>query len=332
MKRELTIITCCENKLIYSWQVRVQCHNFREHGISDKLQVLVFVNKDDKAIEQWYGIQRDYPEVGIFFYIDNEDVRNRIIIPTGYNPLIRPYLLANHFALYPELSNKAIWYIDTDIILTKKIDFDRYLSDDIVYMSDCRWYLGSKYFDSKEKDVKPELLEEYKKIDVLNEAANLVGINRKICEDNFEGSGGAQSLLKNVDSKFFVEVFNNCIALWNYFHFNKGGINKKYFKDEATGFQTWAIADMNGLLWNLWKHGIKTECIADFDFTWNTSPISDIDKVSIYHDAGYTDSNSNSFNKYNFCDKEPFGINPDIYNHDLASFWYVGRIISAKPV
>src|ERR1043165_7025402 len=109
MKRELQIITCCENKLIYSWQVRVVCNNYRKHGLSDKLQVLVFVNKDDKALQQWKDIQQDYPEVEIFFYLDDEDIVSRIIKPCGYNPLIRPYLLANHFASLPQLSDKAIW-------------------------------------------------------------------------------------------------------------------------------------------------------------------------------------------------------------------------------
>ena len=74
MKRELKIIACCENKLIYSWQVRVMCNNFRKFDLSNKLEVLVFVHKNDKALKQWHVIQCDYPEVEIHFYLDNDDL------------------------------------------------------------------------------------------------------------------------------------------------------------------------------------------------------------------------------------------------------------------
>ncbi len=331
MKRELQVITCCENKLLYTWQVRVLCNNYREHKLSDKLQVLVFINKNEKALSRWYSIQEDFPEVEVYFYLDNEDTQARIIKPCGYSPLIRPYLLSNHFAALPQLENKAVWYIDPDCILTRPIDFGKYLNDDIVYMSNCQWYVGSKYFDSKINDVKPELKEAYSKIDVLNEAANLIGIDRNICENNFNGSGGAQTLLKNVDSQFFVDLFHSCIKLYNYFHSDKRGINYKYFVSENAGFQTWAIADMNGLLWNLWKRNIKTQCPLDFDFAWNTTPIRDINKFSMYHDAGYN-GYEKGFDKYSFTTQEPFNIKIDDLNPDLCCKWYAEQIIKSNPI
>ena len=324
------MITCCENKLLYTWQVRVLCFNYREHKLSDKLQVLVFVKLNEKALNQWQEIQRDYPEVEIFFYLDNEDIFSRVIEPLGYFPLIRPYLLSNHFVSLPQLEDKAIFYTDPDCLFTKKIDFDKYLTDDIVYQSDCKWYIGSEYFDSKIRDVKPECKEDYMKIDVLNEAAKLIGIDRKVCEVNFDNSGGAQSLLKGVDWVFFVELFNNCIKLYEFFHHSKGGINAKFFENENAGFQTWAISDMNGLLWGLWKNKIKTECPEEFDFAWNTSGIDDIKRFSIYHDAGWC-GDITSFNKHSFSHKEPWNIKKDDYRTDTAASWYVQQIIKARP-
>lgn len=330
MKRELQIITACENKLMYTWQVRVLCNNYRRFDLSDKLQVLVFVHINTKALQQWHDIQKDYPEVEIYFYLDNEDIYTRQILPCGYIPLIRPYLLSNHFASLPELEKKAIWYIDPDCLLTKRIDFDKYLLDDTVYMSDCKWYIGSQYFDSKINDVKKDRLEAYQEIDVLNEAASICGINRKICEKNFNHSGGAQSLLKNVDWAFFVELYHNCMELYNYFHFSKDGINAKYFDNEDTGFQSWAVADMNGLLWGLWKRKIKTRTPDEFNFAWNTHGLQDIEILSMYHDAGYN-GNEKGFNKYSFANVEPWNIRLSDYKNGLCSEWYCEQIIKAKP-
>lgn len=330
--RELQIITCCENKVLYTWQTRVLCNNYREHGLSDKLQVLVFVKSGTRALQQWLDIQKDYPEVRIHFYLDNDNVYGRIILPHGYYPLIRPYLLSNHYAAFPELSKAVVWYIDPDCILTKSIDFSKYLDDDIVYMSDCAWYVGSKYFDSKSKDVREELKEEYQKIDVLDEAARLIGIDRSVCEAGWEGSGGAQTLLKNVDSDFFVELFHSCIKLYDYFHFDKGGINRRFFESENKGFQTWAIADMNGLLWNLWKRGIKTATPKEFDFSWATSHINEIETKSIHHNAGAVPDRPKTFIKNEWYKDEPWNIKIEDYDNGTANEWYVQQIIKARPI
>lgn len=100
------------------------------------------------------------------------------------------------------MSDKAIFYCDSDILFTEKFDIQRFVEDDICYLSDTINYIGAEYFDSRIKNVIPSKLEEYKSRDILNEVASLVGISRKVCEANEYDSGGAQYLLKNIDYLF----------------------------------------------------------------------------------------------------------------------------------
>ena len=98
----------------------------------------------------------------------------------------------------------------------KSFNIDHLLDGDINYLSDTNSYISASYFDSKFKDVIPEKLEKYKSIDVLNQAANILGINRQICEENNLHSGGTQYLLKNTNAEFWETIFNKCIPLLTY--------------------------------------------------------------------------------------------------------------------
>jgi hypothetical protein len=54
---------------------------------------------------------------------------------------------------------------------------------------------------------------EYKSRDILGELCAIIGIDRKIAENNNLHSGGAQYLLKNVDSYYWSKVMNDCILI-----------------------------------------------------------------------------------------------------------------------
>lgn len=292
MGRELKIITSQPNDLIFCWQVRVQLANLRKYDLSKNYVCLI--RWHDKRyfgatfLEQWDELEKDYPEA-TFFRLPDQDHLVDLIDRYKYIPLLRPWLLANYFKLHPELTEKAILYIDSDVIFTRKPEFGPFLDDDICYLTDTRSYIAASYFDSKIKDVDPEKLENYKKIDVFGDCMEEFGLTRAIGEANEMGSGGAQYLLKNIDHKYWEDVFTGCIKL----RILLNRVNQRFFpgKDpqerENKGFQVWC-ADMWSVLWNLWKRDYKTECPKEMDTCWATDIIARWGEENlplIYHDA-----------------------------------------------
>jgi len=283
--KELQIITAQPNDLYFNWQLRVQLHNLRKYGLSDKYTALVWKHNDRANKEtfenQWNQLQKDYPEAKIVFYEDPSGELLRIIRMMKYIPLLRPWLLNKYFTDHPELKDKAILYIDSDVVFTKKPDFSKLLDPYVCYLSDTKSYIAASYFDSKVKDVLPDKLEAYKQVDVLDELMKEFGLSRKDAEFNENGSGGAQYLLKNIDAHFWQDVFQGCIKVL----LNLRSVNRRFFENEDKGFQSWC-ADMWSILFNLWKLDYPTACPREMDFCWATDPIGKWDQVQIYHDAG----------------------------------------------
>jgi hypothetical protein len=288
--KELQIITAQPNDLYFNWQLRVQLNNLRKYGLSDKYTALVWKHNErankETFEEEWEELQKDYPEAKIIFYEDTTGELHRLIRVMGYIPLLRPWLLGKYFTENPKLKEKAILYMDSDVVFTKKPYFDPLLWGDVCFLSDTKSYIAASYFDSKEKDVLPERLEQYKQIDVLDELTKEFDLSREVAVRNEDGSGGAQYLLKNIDAEFWQDVFSGCIKVL----MNLRGVNRRFFESENKGFQVWC-ADMWSILFNLWKRGYTTDCPKEMDFCWATDPIAKWDQVQIYHDAGATSRN-----------------------------------------
>ena len=239
--------------------------------------VLVFLLKLFYLL--WQKIVDLYPEAEFNFYKDEENDVSKLL--GIYIPVLRPWLLWKYFKENPEMSEKAIFYCDSDILFTDKFDIEKFLEDDVNYLSDTNSYINAKYFDSKVNQVLPEKLEEYKNRDILSEIASVIGIDREIAEANNEHSGGAQYLLKNIDYNFWSKVMNDCILIRTYLQ----KVNREFFKNESEGFQSWC-ADMWAVLWNLWLRDQETKVTPELDFAWGSDPISKLDRCSIYHNAG----------------------------------------------
>jgi len=329
MKR-LTVITVQPLDLLFNWTLRVQLTNFRKYGLTENYRAIIWVSKDKikdgKPIE-WEKLEEDFPEVEFIYYWDHENFL-RIIQNFGYIPLLRPYCLRKYFREHPELSKDAIFYIDADVVLTKPLEINYLIDDDINYMSQAGSYTNADYFDSKIKDVLPEKIESYKQLDVLDKTARHVGISREICVANNENTGAAQYLLKNLNEQYWSEVMDACMLINVFLR----GINQKYFSSTNKGFQAWC-ADIWAVVWTLWKRGDKTLCPKELDFAWATDPISKWNEVSIYHDAGAV-KNSKLFNKRdedyvnNIC--TPFDKELDV-DPNFCSYNYVQAIKEANP-
>lgn len=280
MKKQLVFLTVCPDDAYYTWQVHTWLESLKQIGHSDKAIVLVFTPQGRTQNQKWREIQALYPEAEFAYYHDTHGISKLLGI---YIPLLRPYTLMKHFKDKTQLVNSAIFYCDCDIVFTEGFNIDKYIDDDVCYVSDTNSYINASYFDSKIKDVKPDMLEEYKTIDVLAEATAMVGISREICEKNNKHSGGAQYLLKHVDGMFWDKVLTDCIHIRTYLQ----SINKKFFPSEDKGFQSWC-ADMWAVLWNVWMRGQETKIIKELDFAWSSDKIEKLDKMSILHNAGVT--------------------------------------------
>lgn len=275
-----TFIVASPHDLYFACECEIQLSNLRQWGYTEGMVVLVY--EDDKEErnkfrEYWIKLMERYTEVKFYFY-DNPNFKQ---LQTVYPQICRPWMLSQYWKQHPEMEKEIIFYLDSDVLITKPIDWELLMADYTCYLSRTD-YIGAKYFDSKIKDVMFHKQQEYKTLDVLGKCCAIVGVDKQTVIDNEFYTGGCQYLLKNITVDFWEDLTKNCIELRLY----TMDINRQYFLSEEKGLQSWAIGDMNGLLWNLWKRGMKTECPEALNFSWASSPITEYDKCSIYHNAG----------------------------------------------
>lgn len=277
--KDLKFICAQPDDVYYTWQVHLWLESLKKIGQIEKAIVLIFTPHHREVSDKWQKIIDLYPEAEFKFYKDEvNDVTKLLGI---YIPVLRPWLLWNYFKENPGMSEKSIFYCDSDILFTDNFNIDDFIEDDVNYLSDTNSYINADYFDSKIKQVKPEKLEEYKSRDILAEIASVVGISREIAEKHNKHSGGAQYLLKNVDFKFWSKVMNDCILIRTYLQ----QVNREFFKTENEGFQSWC-ADMWAVLWNLWLRDKETKVAPELAFAWGSDPIVKLETHTIYHNAG----------------------------------------------
>lgn len=301
--RDLVFISAQPADLYFAWQVDVQLNNFRKFGYSDKAHVLVFLKQGEQVPKFWRALMNKYTEAQFFFAQDTDRIESHYIVNFKYPPLLRPWILKEYFKENPSLTKAALFYHDSDIVFTKKLDFSPFIEDDINYLS---WtgdksrgdnYLNYNYFERKKNQVDATKLQQYLEADPLKKFAEMFDLSTETIKANNEKTGGAQYILKDINPKFWADVFDGCLFIKIGMH----NYNQKYFEGghpqerENNGFQAWC-ADMWSVLWNLWKRGRQTECPPELDFCWATDPIARWDETYIYHDAGKTEG-TDLFNK-----------------------------------
>ena len=285
--KDLRFISVQPDDTYFTWQVHLWLESLKEIGQSDKAIVLLYIPTGRVKNTKWEQVINLYPEAEFHFYQDEGDLDKYLPI---YIPILRPWTLWKHFKANPELSNKAIFYCDSDVLFTKDFNIDEYIEDDICYLSNTNSYINATYFESKEKDVLPNKLEEYKTRDILGEVMSLVGIEKDIAYDNNEHSGGAQYFLKDVDATFWNKVMNDSLLIRTYLQ----KVNRDFFENENKGFQSWC-ADMWGVLWNLWFRGQETKVIKEMNFSWATDPIERLEENTLFHNAGIVSPHNGTY-------------------------------------
>jgi hypothetical protein len=299
--KELKFICAQPDDTYYTWQVNLWLESLKERGDSDKAIVLIFIPKYRERNEKWDQVIALYPEAEFVFYKDTDSISDLLGI---YIPILRPYVLWRYWKDHPEMSDKAIFYCDSDILFTEKFDIQQFVDDDVNYLSDANSYINAKYFDSKVKDVLPDKLEEYKTRDILAEITSVVGISREIAEAHNDHSGGAQYLIKNIDANFWKKMMTDTIVIRSYLQ----KVNREFFESESKGFQSWC-ADMWSLLWNLWLRDAETRVIPEMGFSWAPDPITKLDTHPILHNAGIVSTSMDGYNCF-YKGKYHKGLDP----------------------
>jgi hypothetical protein len=338
---KLHIIQSCPDDLVFWWQSKVWLKNLQGYGQSHRARLLIWRPFDRIKFERhprWKELEEEFPEAHFSYYNDTEDILNKFIVPYNYIPLLRPHCLERHFREFPELEEDVIYYCDSDTCFTKKYEFEDLIEGNTCYVSNTSSYLGAEYFDSKIKDVKPDKLEQYKQIDVLQGLGAIFGLTREFLVEHNANTGGAQYLLKGINADFWKSVFAGCLYVKRYLV----NINRIYFESEDKGFQSW-VADMVSIIYNLWRLKKTVLCSPSMDFCWATDLIEKWNRVNIYHDAGASATSIRSieggehflFNKRdmkyvnNFT--TPFEEDLSFVSKDYCSYNYVKCIQEADP-
>jgi len=281
----------------FGWQLDVLLYSFKNAGVNlNDVHILLAIHE---SIDLYFDkLIKKYPEVIFSFYKDTRDYK-------GYIPSIKQHLLYKHYSALPELENETIFLMDADTCLTKSIDFNGLLNDNIWYVSDTVSYLGYDYLKQKGSDIYEPMFE-------------IAGISEDVVKSMNNASGGAQYLYKNVKKEFWKDVVDMSHNLYEKISIIS---NEKKQKDESYfPIQIWT-AEMWAMLWVAWKQGIMTSVHKNLNFCWATDYIEKWDQYSIYHNAGVTNSDSGLFYKGAYIDTLP-NLNLEISNERCSYQYY----------
>ena len=280
----------------YAWQVEAYLENFIQLGYNGNL-IDVVAGYKNIIPRSWRLIQQKFPYVRFFFYEDT-------MVNCNYAPAIQSHILEKHFTEHPYLEKDAIFFHDCDFLFTKYFDFSSYLQDNKWYFSDTISYIGYNYISSKGDNVVDKMCE-------------IIGIDKELVKNNQDNSGGAQKLMKNINSDYWKQVYDNSLNLYN--GLQELANQKK--EGDPYGLQIWC-ASMWAELWTAWKLGHEVIVPKEFDFCWATCPIERWDQVSFFHNAGVPDNKQGMFFKADYIDKYPFNTHLEISQRRCSYKYY----------
>lgn len=287
----MKILIATEDRTYFLWQMLVQINNFIKYGY-DKDTIYVV---SSEAISPKLKQIMDNPLVKCKFYIykDTRPLR-------GYKSSIRPHILEKFYTEHPEITKEPVLYMDPDVLFNKKLDFSDMLKDDTWYVSDTRSYIDSNYIKGKSDKLFADM-------------CNIIGVSTNTIESLDDNAGGAQYLIKNIDAMFWRKCYYDMEALYAHM------INTSNIYKPEHPIQAWC-ADMWTVLWNgvYYNHNISIH--SSLGFSWATSPIEDLDKHYIFHNAGVV-SQEGMFKKSQYSLKTPFKEEL-IVRDDNCSYYY----------
>jgi hypothetical protein len=311
----LVFVTAQPDVAYFHWQVEIYVHNFIEKGINPNDIHVIFAmvhgkkNPSDESLKL-----RDYG-INVHHYSDDRTSKH-------YIPNIKPFLIYKWLEQYPEFG-KAFFLHDADIIFRELPDFKKLMKDDVTYLSDTIGYIGYRYImDCCERYEKQHLNSE--KGQLLQEMADVVGVDVETIKSNQENSGGGQYIIKNTNSEIWEKIYNDCTPLYDQML-----DYQKRFPINPGQIQFWT-AEMWSVLWNLWYFNKETKITDELNFSWATDKISVYETKPILHMAGVTqDLKNTKFFKGDYIQSNPLiklEQNPNFFDYiekDSSTIKYI---------
>ena len=291
----------------YTWEVEVYLENFLKMGVPpQQIHLVNGLDREWKEIpSSWRKLQNKYSSVNFWFYYDTRPLDN------NYPPSLQAHLLEKHWIHNPQLEKETIFFHDADFILTRPFDFTPFLQDEHWYLSNTISYIGAEYIRSKGEQV-------------LDKMCSIAGIEKRFVVQNQGGSGGAQKLIKKVDSKYWKDVYDLSMRFWREVPVVSERIKKeKQSKGEPYHeLQHWTMS-MWAELWTGWKLGKSTRVVKEFNFMFATNPIGDWDTYPFFHNAGVMGNDRDKlFYKGDYDSKLPYKLGLLNADESKASFRY----------
>ncbi len=197
-------------------------------------------------------------------------------------------------------------YIDSDIIFRELPNYS--LLGHHCWVSDTISYIGGEYVLSKSWKL-------------LKNMCAIVGISPELVLLRNKHSGGAQYVMRDIDSNFWRKVEKDAINLYLY-------MEPYSDKKVPGGIQSWT-ADMWAVLWNLWLRELECKVSPELDFCWPRDPLSRWEACKILHNAGVTPKEKdNLFYKGDYINVNPVGSRFDYVDSTRCSIKYVDIIHS----
>lgn len=280
----------------FHWQVKVMLVNFQQNNIDLDRCHVIFLHNNSTPSQEVIQLMNQFPQARFFFYLD--DRKDRFYIPS-----IKPYGMYKHFSKFNIV--EQFLYHDCDIIFREKIN-ENLFDKSICYMSDTISYIGYEYCLSKGEQQ-------------LQDMANIVKIPLQTIKDNQNSSGGAQYVMSNITSDYWLKVYQDSNSLYQFLD-----IKSKTQQPQQGDYliQKWC-AEMWATLWNLWFFDHKTLVVDELNFCFATTPIAEYFNTKILHNAGVNESDKHKmFFKGEFINKSPFTIDLSYVDHSYCSYQY----------
>lgn len=296
----IVFVTAQPDVPYFHWQVKLYTHNFIELGIKPNNIHVIFSTLGNNELSD--GAQ-DLKNIGINIHSYRDDRKDK-----SYIPSVKPYLISRWLYDNPQYG-ECFFLHDADIIFRELPDFNMLLSDEVCYVSDTIGYIGYNYIiDCCNRYEKQHPTSD--KHQLLNEMANVIGIDVNIIKENQQNSGGGQYIIKNTDHILWERIYEKSTPLY------KQMLNyQKRFPINPGQIQFWT-AEMWSVLWNLWLFGFETKITKELDFSWATDPVSVYEQKPILHMAGVTDNlKTTKFYKGEYINIDPIEKLKDNPNH-----------------
>lgn len=288
----MIFLTAQPSNQYFFWQLELQVRNLRNIGVPpESIHILLTTITEEGSKSLSLFLKNNGHLCKIFFYTDTRAERD-------YPSSIRPHIISKHFERHRFMEKETIFYYDSDVLLKRQID-GSLVEDDICYVSDTRSYIGSEYIVNEGSE------------NLLRNMAEVIGIDMdKVLELDLN-AGGAQYILKGMDSSIWKKIENDSANLYstikshNYILFKKAFKTNKNLKEEEIGMDPWC-ADMWALLWNLHLLDKTVKIHKELDFLWPDDDISQWGDKIILHYTGFKNPSEDIFDKTKYKDDPPW--------------------------